>query len=248
MSIPVNPNPNIQPAPTFQKADVKTQTNLNLKKVYVWELPVRIFHWINALSIVILMITGIYIGRPFVGATIPEEAYYSFVMGWARYIHFFAAFLFTINLLFRFYWVFVGNRHAKSNPLKKDFWQGVWETLKSYLFLKNKKKHYIGHNPLAELSYWIFIGLGSTIMIFTGYYLFFEPSNESFLGSLFAWVPSVFGGSSFSVRSWHHFVAWSFILFAIIHIYMAFREDWLDKNGTMSSIFTGYKTEHEDKN
>ena len=39
------------------------------------------------------------------------------------------------------------------------------------LVMKNNKKHYIGHNPLAQLSYWIFIGLGSIIMMLTGYYL-----------------------------------------------------------------------------
>ena len=62
-------------------------------KIYIWELPVRIFHWINAISIFVLMVTGIYIGKPFVAALVQEEAYYSWFMGWARYIHFFFAFL-----------------------------------------------------------------------------------------------------------------------------------------------------------
>ncbi|RSK27296.1 Ni/Fe-hydrogenase, b-type cytochrome subunit [Bacillus sp. HMF5848] len=212
-------------------------------KVYVWELPVRVFHWINAACIVILMLTGIYIANPFFGSTIQEEAYYSFVMGWARYIHFFTAFLFTLNLLVRWYWVAVGNQYATSNPLKKGFWKETWETLKFYLFLKNEKPHYVGHNPLAQLSYWIFIGIGSLIIMFTGYYLLFEPQLESWLGKLFIWVPYLFGGDSFTIRSWHHLVAWGFMIFMIIHIYMAWREDYLQRNGTMSSIITGYKTE-----
>ncbi|MFV9510544.1 Ni/Fe-hydrogenase, b-type cytochrome subunit [Tepidibacillus sp. LV47] len=220
----------------------------NFTKVYVWELPVRIFHWINALAIIILMITGVYIAHPFVAASVQGEAYYSYLMGWVRYIHFFTAFVFTINLLVRFYWVFVGNQYAKSNPLRKEFWKGTFETLKFYLFLKNKKKHYIGHNALAELSYWIFIGAGSLIMMFTGYYLYFEPNPESFWGKFFSWVPYLFGGDSFSVRSWHHLVAWGFMVFMVIHIYMAFREDWLTRNGTVSSIFTGYKFECEHRN
>lgn len=220
----------------------------NLGKVYVWELPVRIFHWINAFSIILLVITGIYIGRPFVGASIPEEAYFSFLMGWVRYIHFFAAFAFTANLLFRLYWVWKGNQYAKSNPFKAQFWKDVWQTIKYYLFLPNKKKHTIGHNRLAELSYWIFIGLGSIIMILTGFYLFFEPQFESSFAGLFSYVAFLFGGDSFSVRSWHHLVAWGYIIFMVIHIYMAFREDWLSKNGTMSSIVTGYKTEKSNDN
>ena len=32
-----------------------------LREVYVWELPVRIYHWVNALCIVILCVTGFII-------------------------------------------------------------------------------------------------------------------------------------------------------------------------------------------
>ena len=35
-----------------------------LREVYVWELPVRIYHWLNALCIVILCITGFIIADP----------------------------------------------------------------------------------------------------------------------------------------------------------------------------------------
>lgn len=212
--------------------------------IYVWQAPVRVFHWINAAAIIILMVTGVYIGKPFVSAPIPEEASYNFLMGWVRIVHFVTAFLFTLNLVVRWYWVFVGNEYATSNLLRKDFWVGVFETLKAYLFLPNKKKHYIGHNPLAQLSYWIFIGAGSIIVIFTGFYMFVEPQPESTVGALFSWVPYVFG-NSFTIRSWHHLAAWGFMIFMIVHVYMAFREDWLQKNGTMSSIFTGYKNEQE---
>lgn len=215
-------------------------------KVYVWELPVRVFHWVNAFTIFLLIATGLFIGRPNVSASVAEEASYSNLMGWVRYIHFFSAFVFTGNLLVRWYWVFNGNNYATSNPLKRAFWSEAWETIKFYLLLKNRKPHYTGHNPLAQLSYWFFIGGGSIVIIFTGYYLYFEPQPETFFAKLFAWVPYVFG-SSFSVRSWHHLTAWGFILFIVVHVYMAFREDWLERNGTMSSIFTGYKTEKKDK-
>ncbi|WML30963.1 Ni/Fe-hydrogenase, b-type cytochrome subunit [Neobacillus sp. OS1-32] len=214
----------------------------NEVRVYVWNLPVRIFHWLNALAIVVLMVTGIYIGKPFSSAGIPGDAYYSNLMGWMRYIHFFAAFLFTANLMYRLFWSAIGNKFSRSNPFRLIFWKEVWETIKFYLFLKNKKPHYIGHNPLAQLSYWIFIFFGSWIMMLTGFSLYFEPQPESFWAKLFTWVPTVFGGSSYMVRSWHHLIAWAFMLFMIIHIYMAVRDDYLERNGTVSSIFTGYKT------
>ena len=48
----------------------------------------------------------------------PIEDADSFIMGWVRYIHFFAAFLFTLNLAVRLYWVFTGNKYATSNILR----------------------------------------------------------------------------------------------------------------------------------
>ena len=35
-----------------------------LGRVYVWEIPVRFYHWVNALSLVILCVTGYLIGAP----------------------------------------------------------------------------------------------------------------------------------------------------------------------------------------
>ncbi|WP_342432003.1 Ni/Fe-hydrogenase, b-type cytochrome subunit [Neobacillus sp. FSL H8-0543] len=214
----------------------------NEVRAYVWELPVRIWHWVNMLAIIALTITGIYIGKPMTAAIIPEEAYYSNLMGWMRYIHFFFAFIFVINHMYRLYWTFVGNKFATSNPFRWIFVKEVFEAVKFYLFLPNKKPHYVGHNPLAQLSYWIFIGLCSWIVMLTGFYMYFEPQQESFWGKLFSWVPFIFGGDSFTVRSWHHLGMWGFLLFTVIHIYLAFRDDYLDRNGCISSMFTGYKT------
>jgi Ni/Fe-hydrogenase 1 B-type cytochrome subunit len=214
----------------------------NAVKVYVWELPVRIFHWVNMIAIILLMATGVYIGKPFAAASIPCDAYYSNLMGWARYIHFFAAFLFSANLLYRLYWTFKGNKFATSQPFRIIFWKELFETIKFYLFLKNNKPHYAGHNPLAQLSYLVFQGIGSVIIVFTGYYMYFEPQQDSLLGKLFAWVPFVFG-DSYSIRSLHHLTAWAFMVFIVIHVYMAFRDDYLERSGVISSMFTGYKQE-----
>lgn len=240
--------------PVIQKVGINSENSFQPEKpivykpiknevrVYVWELPVRIFHWINALAIVVLMITGVYIGNPFSSALIPGEAYYSNLMGWMRYVHFFAAFIFTINLMYRLFWAAIGNKFSKSNPFRWIFWKELGETVKFYLFLKNKKPHYVGHNPLAQLSYWIFCFFGSWIIMLTGYSMYFEPQQQTVWAKLFSWVKYVFG-DSYSVRSWHHLMAWGFMLFIVIHVYMAFRDDYLEKSGSISSMFTGYKTE-----
>ena len=43
-----------------------------IKSVYVYEAPVRIWHWVNALAITVLAVTGYFIGSPL--PTMPGEA------------------------------------------------------------------------------------------------------------------------------------------------------------------------------
>jgi len=35
-----------------------------LGRVYVWEIPIRVYHWLNALCILVLCVTGYMIGQP----------------------------------------------------------------------------------------------------------------------------------------------------------------------------------------
>ncbi|HDH12146.1 MAG TPA: Ni/Fe-hydrogenase, b-type cytochrome subunit, partial [Nitrospirae bacterium] len=62
-----------------------------LKRVYVWEFPVRWSHWILASSIAVMSITGYYIGNPF----IPAASSNQYLMGWMRMIHLVAAAFFN---------------------------------------------------------------------------------------------------------------------------------------------------------
>ena len=75
---------------------------------YVWQWPVRICHWLNVLSMIMLAITGFFIGRPFM--TAPDTSMY--IMGWMRMLHFSFAYLFTVSVAARIIWMFIGNHHA----------------------------------------------------------------------------------------------------------------------------------------
>ena len=78
-------------------------------KRYIWELPVRWCHWINMVSIVTLAVTGFFIGSPYsIGSS--ASAY---GMGWIRFVHFTAAYAFSVSVLARIYWMFRGNRYAR---------------------------------------------------------------------------------------------------------------------------------------
>ena len=213
----------------------------NLVGVYVWELPVRIFHWINALCIVILCITGFIIGDP-PAIMSGNEASFSYWFGMVRMTHFITAFVFLFNFAFRIYWGFVGNKYASWRnfiPLKKFQWKELVEVLKvDILMVKKKPVESIGHNTLAALIYfglfWIF-----ALQCLTGFGLYAQMS-KSFLPQLFTWVVPLFGGD-LMVRYIHHFLMWLFILFAIVHVYLVFYHDYIERRGVTSSIIGGWK-------
>ncbi|MBM7866314.1 Ni/Fe-hydrogenase, b-type cytochrome subunit [Heliobacterium gestii] len=213
-----------------------------LNTVYVWELPVRIYHWLNALSIVLLMATGLYIGNPLLRPTVVTgEAATNFFMGYAFMIHIAAGYLFIANYLFRLYWAFVGNEYARSHhwPWQKSFWIEFFDVLLSYLFLKHHKDEHLGHNPVANLAYFGFIMVGSVFMALTGFAMYGELNPNGFFGGL-QWVFHIFG-PSYNVHMLHRLMAWGIVGFVVTHLYLAIRHDMFARNGTLSSMVSGYK-------
>ena len=218
--------------------------------VYVYEIPTRLWHGLNALVIVALIVTGYFIASPL--ASVGGEASDHFLMGYIRFVHFTAGYLLAIGLLFRLYWAYAGNEHARQiflpPLLSKNFWQGVWHEILWYAFLVKEPNKYIGHNPLAVLSmHFIFIW-GALFMILTGFALYGEGEGQGSWQYTFfsSWVLPVLGGSQ-SVHSWHHLIMWLIVCFVLIHIYVAVREDKLSRQSMLSTMVTGWRTFKDDK-
>ena len=68
----------------------------NFKRVLVWELPVRFFHWINVLTIIVLTVTGFVIANPPAIMSRMEASDLN-MFGLVRFIHFTAAYIFFFN-------------------------------------------------------------------------------------------------------------------------------------------------------
>ena len=80
--------------------------------VYVYETPVRLWHWINAAAIFVLCVTGYFIGSPPPSMQI-AEATHQFVFGYIRFAHFAAGWILALGFLGRIYWAIFGNPHAR---------------------------------------------------------------------------------------------------------------------------------------
>lgn len=216
--------------------------------VFVYEWPVRLWHWINALSIVVLAVTGYLIASPL--PSVSGEASDNFLMGYIRFTHFAAAYVFAIGFVLRAYWALVGNHHAKQLfilPLTDpNWWSGAWRELRWYFFLDKLPRKYVGHNPLAHLIMFLAITVGGFFMIITGFAMYGEGTQAgSWANALFtSWVLPFFGQSQ-SVHSWHHLVAWLIVTFVIVHVYAAIREEMMSRQTMISAIINGTRTFRE---
>jgi len=214
------------------------------RPVYVFELPVRVWHWLHALSIFALIVTGYLISHPL---SAPEgEASENFLMGNIRMIHFMAGYVFTIGLLVRFYWGLVGNKYAREMLIlpvwSGKWWRGLWEEVKYYSFLRRESPMHEGHNPLAQAAMWVFNTILGVFMILTGFALYSEGLGlGSWADRWFGWLIPLMGGSQ-NLKMWHEFGMWLFLVFIIIHIYMAIRADLMGRQSSLMTIINGWRT------
>jgi cytochrome b len=95
----------------------------------VWDLPVRIFHWLLVLAII--------------GAYVSNRAgveYFNY--------HLWCGYTVVVLVSFRILWGIVGTYHARF----RNFVRGPIHTLRyGFATLRNREKHYTGHNPLGAV-------------------------------------------------------------------------------------------------
>lgn len=209
--------------------------------IYVYEAPVRLWHWGNALCITILAVTGYFIGSP--PPTMPGEASDSFLFGYIRFAHFSAGQVLAVAFLARILWSFWGNKYSRQIfylPVwEKTWWKGVLREARWYLFLEKEPYKYIGHNPLAHTAMFAMFTLFNLGMIITGFALYSEGTGrDSWQAKVFGWVFDIWPNSQ-DVHTLHHLGMWVIVIFAIIHIYAAVREDIMSRQTMISTMISG---------
>ena len=205
-----------------------------------WSLSMRANHWAMVICIFTLIPTGFYIASPFTvyaGETIDK-----FLMGNMRYIHILFGVILLFVFLWRIYMAFFSRFHADW----KDFfawtdWKNTITQIKFYALISEKKpEHKYLYGPLQSIAYGgvmfmlvlilltgiILTGAGHDAGI-TGWIYFFAKPFQNLLGGLAM------------VRFFHHILTWLFIIFIVVHIYMAFWYDVVFKEGTVSSMING---------
>jgi len=228
----------LPPPPMFVEEAAPAAPREQLVATYVWDLVVRVTHWTIVLAMIVLSITGIYLGRPFVAA--PGPARDTFVMGWMKIVHAYAAIAFSLAVGSRILWMFVGPRRSGWRnfvPTSKRRLRDMWGTFLFYIMIRPKPPASIGHNPMAGATYVAVFGL-YLVMIFTGLALY-SVSSHSYMQA-FRFLLPLFHGVQWT-RWIHHVVMWLLIGFSVHHFFSALLMSRVEKNGVLDSIFSGYK-------
>ena len=203
-------------------------------RLYIWQLPVRLTHWVTAACIVILSLTGGYIADPFL---IPPGGA---VMTVVRQVHILAAITLLASGLLRIVLLLTGNRFARWSAFIPTSWRQFTEIFRQaafYGFLRKEIPRILGHNQLAASAYLVlwFLLLVETVTGFALDGLVGSEPGRTGLG----WVIGWFGPQL--VRLVHHLSMWAILAISLFHLYSCILVDHIEKNGLLSSIFSGFK-------
>ena len=219
----------------------------NYRWVYIWHWPIRAMHWAAAASLVLLVVTGFSIGKPYF---LPQaQTSGGYFIGWMRLLHFIAAGVLVATAIVRLYWLVAGNKYERFPalfPVRRRDWVNMFRQLKFYLLIHPERApYYLGHNPLQQVGYTM-VYVVALVMVITGFAMYGQANPEGVIRSATLWVPKLFGSMQL-VRLVHHVLSWFFLIFIPIHIYMAIRADLLERSGTLGSIVSGGRFVPADK-
>jgi Ni/Fe-hydrogenase 1 B-type cytochrome subunit len=175
-----------------------------------------ITHYINLICMIMLAFSGFYIHYPF----------FDGFMGVARGMHFVAMFVIIINLTFRIVAAFfvktavdLGSREVDTDiknwlPQQKNRHQFL-ETVKYYLFLRKEGVISAKYGSLQKIAYLATIPL-TYFQAYTGFAIYGPTMDWGFFKGGLDLV-----GGPMNMRIIHYFMMWVFIVFTMIHAYLA---------------------------
>lgn len=175
----------------------------------------RILHQFIMASIILLALTGFYIHAPFINNG------GGFLMAMMRGVHFACAGILTIAFAVRIIWMLISPGRDWKNfiPGFKDLLL-IPKVVMHYLHIGKKPDIKKKYNPLQMLAYCLAYVL-ALFQVITGFALQYPD------GILRPIAYGVFG-NPVNLRVAHYIVSWVFVIFILIHIYLAIRESFKD--------------------
>ena len=230
----------------------------NIKEVKRMTGTMRIIHWVNAICMVVAVITGLYIGHPYYQSFIADPAVDKYVMAWNRWGHFIVAIIFDVTAVLIGYLYFF-SRFEK--PYKKliPTWKNIKEFCEVFLNLItfNRRKNFdSSHSDSYNIVFFTIFHLLLVFMLLSGLQLYVH-GLASGISSIGAWWPAmlhlatdwtlqVFGGNM-GVRIAHHTSMYLILVWVMCHIYYQIWRTIFWKEGDIAIVIGGSKFVREEE-
>jgi len=211
-----------------------------VRAAYEHPLAIRVTHWVNAVSLFVLIGSGLRIFRAFpsFGPKIPEKVLIDIpksltLGGWlggALQWHFTFMWFFAASGIFYLAYQVVSGHYRTMLFTPRDI-PGVWPMARHYFFFGPKPLATGQYNPLQKLAYTSSIGFG-ILSLLTGIVLY-KPAQ-------FSWLAFLFGGFHLT-RVWHFAAMCGFLAFIPGHLIMVVLHGW----SNFFSMLSGWKRDPE---
>lgn len=209
-----------------------------MKRIHLHPLPLRIWHWTNALFVIALIATGIYLRLHGIAALKPHDA----VLFWHRI----AGLALISSTVFWFIHNMSDRDLRRRYAIRRDDLEGVFTQLRFYLYsiFKGEEDPFRPnagdkYNPLQKITYDAVMIVIIPLQAFTGLLYTDIPALRSYL-----LLHDLVGLLGFT----HVLLAYLVVLFLVVHIYMTTIGDTFFSR--TKAMILGYEEEagatHED--
>ena len=222
----------------------------------------RIIHWVNVLSMIVAVITGLYIAEPYYQTFIADDAVDKYVMAWNRWGHFIVAIIFDVTSIVVAYLYFFSRFEKPYKKVLPTFAniKEFFEVLLNLVTLNRRKNFDSTHSDSFNTIYFTIFHLLLAWMLFTGLQLYVHglESGESSIGAWWPWILHVAtdwtvpfstwlmgstatGANLMDVRVLHHMTMWLIVVWVLFHIYYQVWRTIFWGEGDISIAFGGTK-------
>lgn len=230
----------------------------NIKEVKRMTGTMRIIHWLNAICMVVAVITGLYIGHPYYQSFIADPAVDKYVMAWNRWGHFIVAIIFDVTAVLIGYLYFFSRfekPYKKLIPTGKNI-KEFCEVFLNLITFNRRKKFDSSHSDSYNIVFFTIFHILLVFMLFSGLQLYVHglASGESSIGTWWPWMLhfttdwtlSVFGGNM-GVRIAHHTSMYLILVWVMCHIYYQIWRTIFWKEGDIAIVIGGSKFVREEE-
>ena len=226
----------------------------------------RIIHWVNVFSMIVAVITGLYIAYPYYQALIADPAVDKYVMAWNRWAHFIVAIIFDVTSVVVAYLYFFSRfekPYKKVLPTAKNI-KEFGEVFLNLITLNRRKKFDSSHADSFNTVYFTIFHLLLAWMLFTGLQMYVHglAHGDSSIG---AWWPAMLHmvtdwtvpvsawmvgsgpvPSIMDVRISHHITMWLILTWVVFHIYYQVWRTIFWQEGDIAIVVGGSKFVKDD--